>query len=86
MSHRVAFTRRAERELEQLEKPVQAHILTALARLEGDPFSAASVKALADGGYRLRVGDYRILFEIVDDQLLVLVVKVGHRREVYRRR
>jgi mRNA interferase RelE/StbE len=34
--------------------------------------------------YRLRVGDYRVLFEIEDDQLVVLVVEIGHRREVYR--
>ena len=42
------------------------------------------MKALTGGAYRLRVGDYRILFTIETEILLVLVVKVGHRRDVYR--
>jgi mRNA interferase RelE/StbE len=45
------------------------------------------MKALtgASGVYRLRVGDYRILYEVHDEQVLVLVLAMGHRREVYRR-
>jgi mRNA interferase RelE/StbE len=39
-----------------------------------------------EGFYRVRVGDFRIIYQIVDDRLLVLVVKIGNRREVYRQR
>lgn len=84
MTYRVSFTPRAEREFGDLDKRMKARVLAALLRLEVDPFSGPNVKALTGGGYRLRVGDYRILFEVVAGDLLVLVVKVGHRREVYR--
>ncbi|CAH2606527.1 Type II toxin-antitoxin system RelE/ParE family toxin (plasmid) [Rhodovastum atsumiense] len=84
MTWRVSFTPKAERELAALDGRVRTRILTALARLQGDPFTAPNVKALVGGGHRLRVGDWRVLFEVMGDQLVVLVVKVGHRREVYR--
>lgn len=63
-------------------------ILTALTLLGEDPYRAdAPVKKLAGEGdlYRLRVGDYRVAYEINDGELVILVVKVGHRRDVYRR-
>jgi mRNA interferase RelE/StbE len=82
----VAFTKGAEREIARLDRPVQARILQAPVRLEEDPFTAPNVKALRGGGdgYRLRVGDHRVLYQVLDERVLVLVVKVGHRREVYR--
>jgi mRNA interferase RelE/StbE len=86
MTWRVAFTPRAERELRDLDKPARTRVLAAVARLEDDPFSAPNVKALAGGGPPQRVGDQRILFDVFGDELLVLVVKIGHRREVYRGR
>lgn len=84
MAYQIAFERTAERELLALQKAVRERILKALHRLAPDPFAAANVKALKGGGYRLRVGDYRVLFTVETEVLLVLVVKVGHRREVYR--
>jgi mRNA interferase RelE/StbE len=84
VSWRVAFTRRAEKELAELDKRTQARMVAALEGLCENPFDAPQVKALTGGGYRLRVGDYRILFDVVSGELLILVVKVGHRREVYR--
>ena len=44
-----------------------------------------SIKLTSEDAYRIRVGDYRIIYAIYDDRLLVLVIDVGHRREVYRR-
>jgi mRNA interferase RelE/StbE len=61
--------------------------LRALASLGDDPRrSDASVRKLAgyDDRYRLRVGDYRVIYEVMDGQLVILVVGVGHRREIYR--
>ena len=61
--------------------------MQALAPLGDDPRRpGANVKELAgyEDRYRLRVGDYRVIYEIVDEQLVILVVGVGHRREIYR--
>lgn len=84
MAYSVKLTPRAAREFAGLEAQTQRRVATALTGLAADPFAAAGVKALTGGGYRLRVGDYRVLFSIDGSELVVLVVKVGHRREVYR--
>ena len=84
MTYQVAFERTAEKELLSLPKPARERILRALGKLTPNPFAAVNVKALKGGGYRLRVGDYRVLFSVETEILLVLVVKVGHRKEVYR--
>jgi mRNA interferase RelE/StbE len=52
--------------------------------LSGAPRDAANVKALTGGGYRLRIGDWRVIYTVQDDVLVVLVLGVGHRREIYR--
>ena len=54
--------------------------------LASDPHGSGTRKmSSSDTLYRLRVGDYRVIYEIRDDQLVIHVVKVGHRRNVYRR-
>jgi mRNA interferase RelE/StbE len=77
----------ARRQLERLERPMQRRLLDALARLAEEP-RPAGVKALQGlpGLLRLRVGAYRVLYQVHDDQLLVLVLTLGHRRDVYRQR
>ncbi len=84
MAWRVEFERRAKRELDALGADIRKRIVRALDRLADDPRNAANVKVLHGGSYRLRVGDYRIIYALEDDLLIVLVVKVGHRRDVYR--
>ncbi|MDX2142897.1 MAG: type II toxin-antitoxin system RelE/ParE family toxin [Rhodospirillaceae bacterium] len=86
MVYRVEFERRAAKELAALPAPARERILKALDRLADDPRASGNIKALHGGGYRLRVGDYRVLYVVKDDLLLVLVVKVGHRKDVYRGR
>lgn len=85
MTYRLILAGRAEKELDALDRPIRDRIVKALSRLKEDPYHSPNVKALSGGGHRLRVGDYRILYEVKDDLLVILVVKIGHRREVYRR-
>jgi len=78
---------RAVRQLREIPQSAALTILRALTPLGDDPRRAdADVKKLAgyDDRYRLRVGDYRVIYEIIDGQLIILVVGVGHRREIYR--
>jgi mRNA interferase RelE/StbE len=86
MTYRVAFEPRAEKELFHLDARERGRILKGIERLAADPSSSPNVKALSGGGYRLRVGDYRVLYTIDAGLLLVLVLRIGHRREAYRRR
>jgi mRNA interferase RelE/StbE len=78
---------RAVRQLRDIPQSAALTILRALTPLGDDPRRAdADIKKLEghDNRYRLRVGDYRVIYEIIDGRLIILVVGVGHRREIYR--
>ena len=77
----------AVRQLRKLEGPNRKRILRAIAGLADDP-RPSGVKALVGVPHalRIRVGDYRIVYEVHDGRLVVLVLALGHRREVYRAR
>lgn len=85
MTYQVDLSKRAKRQLSKLDSDTQASIGAAIDALAVDP-RPAGVKKLKgeETVYRIRVRDYRILYEIQDDELLILVIKIGHRREVYR--
>lgn len=85
MPYHIEFTPAAARALRKLPSDVQRRIAKAIDALSADP-RHPGVKPLAGGRdeYRARVGDYRVLYEIRDAVLVVVVVYVGHRREVYR--
>jgi len=75
----------ALREFKALDKPIQKRIAKAIDTLENNPrpFGCKKMEGL-EGAYRIRAGDYRIVYRIKDEVLLVLIIKVGHRREIYR--
>ena len=81
----VSFTRAALKVLNKLDLPLRHRILAALTLLEENP-QPDGVKKLAgdDNAWRIRIGDYRVLYEIRDGQLLVVIFRAAHRREVYR--
>ena len=84
MSYQVAFTPRALKELDALEHVIRGRILKGLARLAADPDKSPNVKALAGGGYRLQVGDFRVLYIVENARLVVVVIGVRDRKEAYR--
>ena len=86
MAYQIEFTRRAEREFFKLPPDVQKQLAPVLDSLAEDP-RQPGVKFFAgtDGIHRIRSGDYRILYRIQDDVLVVLVVRVANRRDAYRR-
>lgn len=83
--YRLLFKPSAERGFLALPKDIQKRLDKCLLSLQDNP-RAPGVKALTGepGVFRLRVGDYRVLYEVHDNELIVLVLKVGHRRDVYR--
>ncbi len=87
MSYEIEFSTAAARSFRKLAPDVQRRIAKAVDALADDP-RHPGVHRLAGGRdeYRVRVGDYRVLYEIRDRTLVVVVVYIGHRREVYRRR
>ncbi len=84
--YRVEWSERAVRELDKLDRQTARAIVRFMAeRIQAVDSPRSSGKPLrGEGLWRYRVGDYRILCAIQDDVMIVLVVQVGHRREVYR--
>ena len=83
--HRIELKPSAAKSLARLPVDLQQRIVRALETLAGDPRPHGVVKMAGDDNlWRVRVGDFRIVYEIHDDVLLVLVLRIGHRREVYR--
>ena len=83
--YEVRLARRAARALSALQRREQQRIRAALDLLADNPRPPNCVAMQGeDLVYRVRVGDYRIVYEVLDDVLLVHVVRIGHRREIYR--
>ena len=70
------------KQLFKLEKIIQERIISALERIRIRPEDYIT-KLVGDPGYKLRVGDYRVIIDIDKGNLLVLVIKIGHRRNIY---
>lgn len=84
MLYAIEFTTRARKELDAQEHVIRGRILKALARLASAPYQSPNVKALEGGGYRLQVGDFRVLYIVENARLVVVVVGVRDRKEAYR--
>jgi mRNA interferase RelE/StbE len=86
MAFHVVFAPAAARQFADLPRQIQTRLRPRIDALADDP-RPAGVERLtgATDLYRLRVGDYRVIFAIQDQELIVLIVRVAHRREVYRR-
>jgi mRNA interferase RelE/StbE len=84
MAYRVDIAPAAARQLKALSTPVQRRIVQHLYDLQTVPRPPGVIK-LEDDLYRIRVGDYRIIYEIQDQTRAILVLKVRHRRDIYRR-
>ncbi len=85
MKYRLVYTRRAERDIKKLEFNTKDRIGKTLLRYSEEPLRFA--EKLTDpilGEYRFRIGDYRVIFDIKGNEIVIL--RVGHRREIYKRR
>jgi mRNA interferase RelE/StbE len=87
VTYRIEIARDALRALAKLDKPIRRRIQAAIDKLQHDPrpHGAIALRGLP-GAHRIRVGDYRVIYTVEDDQLVVLVVDLGHRSEIYRER
>lgn len=82
----VEFLPSADKALQRLPVATQRRIVAAVAALADNPRPTGVVRLADDeNAWRIRVGSYRVLYEVHDKRLLVLVVRVGHRKDVYRK-
>ena len=85
MPYSIRFTPRALRDFSALDRTVRQRLQLHIDRLAENPFPLGAKKLHAEEPfYRIRVGDYRVIYQVEAHQLVIIVVKIGHRREVYR--
>lgn len=85
LGYEVTLSPEAQKNLKKIDKKVTTKILKKLEDLTSDKFGSLDIKKLKEKKdlYRLRVGDYRIIYSIGRKEIVVYVVKIGHRKDVY---
>ncbi|AFL73535.1 type II toxin-antitoxin system RelE family toxin [Thiocystis violascens] len=86
MSYSIRIRKAAQKSLARLSQPHQDRIVAAIRDLREEPRPPGCKKLSGREAWRIRVGDYRIIYEIQDNELIVVVVLVGHRRDIYQSR
>ncbi len=85
MTYKIEFAKQAAKQFKALPRQEQQRLKTKIDNLEIDPRPPGVVKLSGEKNlYRIRVGNYRIIYSIQDSRLLILIVKIGHRKDVYR--
>ena len=81
--YELIYSPSALKQLEKMEQTVKGRIVVALERLRIRPDSCDIKKLVGMPGYRFRVGDYRVIFDLEENKLMILVMKIGHRKNIY---
>ncbi len=84
IKYQIEFKPTAQKSLEKLPKKIQKRIQGVITVLESNPLPPKAEKLKGRDAYRIRVSDYRIIYSIENNVLLVVVVSIGHRREIYK--
>ena len=84
MTYSAVILSRADRALDKLHPGEQEKVSLAIESLASQPRPHNALKLKDRRGWRLRVGDYRIIYEIIDRTHTIIVLEIGHRREIYR--
>ena len=84
MAYTIELRKRVYKELESLSEENQQRILRDLSELLENPFKQGVIRLTGEESYRSRVGDYRIVFDVDVDTLVIIVTKIAHRSEVYK--
>jgi len=83
MVYDILFSDTSRKQFEKLEKSVQQRIINSLERIRIRPESFIK-RLVGEPYYRLRVGDYRIILNIIKDKMIIFVIEVGHRKNIYK--
>jgi mRNA interferase RelE/StbE len=85
MRYTIVYTREAKKNIEKLDPSIRKLIEKALETLSLDPFRGKQLSYELAGLRSFRTSDYRIIYRIKERQVLIIVISVGHRREIYKR-
>ena len=81
--YKITFTKLAFKELSKIPEPFYLKIKSAIIQLSDNPRPIGSKKLKGRDGYRIRIGNYRVIYEIFDTQLIINIINIGHRKDIY---
>lgn len=84
MIYSLSIKQSAAKALAKIEGEDRQRIINAIDQLKTNPVAGSVLKGEFSGLRRIRVGNYRVVYEVQDEKLVILVIRIGHRREVYR--
>ncbi len=84
MTYSISIKQSAAKVLAKISQPDRGRIIQAIDLLGENPSAGSVLKGEFSGLRRIRVGSYRVVYEVQNDRLFILVIRIGHRREVYR--
>ena len=84
-TYAVEFTKSAQKELQKLPRQVSKPIAKAIYKLSTDPRKGNVRPMVGVKSWRLKVGDYRVIYDILDKEVHILIIRIRHRKDVYRR-
>ena len=84
-SYQIEWKSSAYKELQKLPRPIIEKVVAAVADLSNEPYPQGVKKLVgSERSYRIRIGDYRVVYEVIENKLIVEIVRVRHRKDVYR--
>ncbi len=84
MKFQIIWSESAANELKRLDRAIAKRIYMNVSQLVENPHHNV-IKMVGDPYFRLRVGDYRVIFDVQNDRLRILIIKVGHRKNIYKK-
>ena len=84
MTYKIFIEKSAQKDLSKVPRKDQNRIIKSIEELSINPRSAKSKKLTGRDAWRIRVGDYRVIYEIHHERLLILIVVIGHRKDIYK--
>jgi mRNA interferase RelE/StbE len=84
-TYKIEWKRSALKELEKLPRPIISKVVSAVDNLSSNPFPQGVRKLMgSESSYRIRLGDYRVLYSVIEKRLIIEIIRVGHRKDVYK--
>ena len=84
MPYTITIRRKAQKSLIKIPEPYQSRIIRTINELADNPYPAQSKKLTGRDAWRIRIGNYRVIYEISNNKLLILVLHIGNRKDIYK--
>ena len=82
-NYTIILSKKAQKQLDKLSDNIAEPIIEAIGTLETNPKPSGYKKLKGRNGFRIRIGDYRVIYDILDNELIIDVITLGHRKDIY---